>query len=173
MIRGKGVILPMKKNILATAAAILLVGASAFSALTFTGCSCTGKGNKIQTTTVAANAGQAKTYEASDLLVCEGWIGKMNTQIGMESYTANNQIDIKGKLFNEEATGYAVVQKGGNVISNVIITAATLSYDTAKDELTKKYGDPIKDEDKTCTFRTGSNSAILSQNGNGVTLEFK
>ena len=58
----------MNKRFLTTAAAILLVGASAFSALTFTGCSCTGKGNKTQTTT-AASAVQAKTYETKDYLI--------------------------------------------------------------------------------------------------------
>ena len=160
MIRGKGVILPMKKNILATAAAILLVGASAFSALTFTGCSCTGKGNKTQTTT-AASAVQAKTYETKDLLTCESWIGKLTNQVGMESYTANNQIEVKGQLFGTAATGVATVQKGGDVISSVKLTAGALAYDTAKDEGT------------TCSFRTGSNTAVLTQSGDGVTLEFK
>lgn len=162
----------MNKRFLTTAAAILLVGASAFSALTFTGCSCTGKGNKTQTTT-AASAVQTKTYETKDLLTCESWIGKLTNQVGMESYTANNQIEVKGQLFGTAATGVATVQKGGDVISSVKLTAGALAYDTAKDELTKKYGDPIKDEGTTCSFRTGSNTAVLTQSGDGVTLEFK
>ena len=148
----------MNKRFLTTAAAILLVGASAFSALTFTGCSCTGKGNKTQTTT-AASAVQAKTYETKDLLTCESWIGKLTNQVGMESYTANNQIEVKGQLFGTAATGVATVQKGGDVISSVKLTAGALAY--------------IKDEGTTCSFRTGSNTAVLTQSGDGVTLEFK
>ena len=87
----------MNKRFLTSAAAILLVGASAFSALTFTGCSCTGKGNKTQTTT-AASAAQAKTFETKDLLTCESWIGKVTSQVGMEEYVANDRIEIKGKV---------------------------------------------------------------------------
>ena len=170
MIKVKGVISTMKKHILTSVAAILMVGATAFSVLTFTGCSCTGKGKKSQQTATTAAQQQAKTFEGSDLTVCESWIGKVNTQVGMEAYTANGRIEIKGKLFDKDATGYATVENGGNVISTVNLTCDTLDYDTAKSELTKKYGDPKSDEGTECTFRTGSNTAILTQNGSGIKL---
>ena len=107
IIEGKGVISTMKKHILTSAAAILLVGASAFSVLTFTGCSCTGKGKQSQQTATTAVQQQAKTFESKDLTMCESWIGKVTSQVGMEEYVANDRIEIKGKLFDKNATCYA------------------------------------------------------------------
>ena len=160
----------MKKHILTSAAAILLVGASAFSVLTFTGCSCTGKGKQSQQTATTAVQQQAKTFESKDLTMCESWIGKVTSQVGMEEYVANDRIEIKGKLFDKNATGYATVEKGGNVISTVNLTSDELDFDTAKSELTKKYGDPTKEEAEERTYRTGSNTAILTKTDSGISF---
>ena len=58
--------------------------------------------------------------------------------------------------------------------SNISITEREKNMNVIEvRNLTKKYGDPIKDEGTTCSFRTGSNTAVLTQSGDGVTLEFK
>ena len=167
----------MKKRILTSAVAILIVGASAFSALTFTGCSCTGKGNKTQQTSAASAQQKHQTYETMDLLVCESWIGKLTSQVGMDNYVTEKdggrQVEIKGKLFDADATGHASIVKSGDVISAVTITADALAYDTAKAELTKKYGEPVKDEGTSCVFHSTSNTMTLTQKGSDVTLDIK
>ena len=102
--------------------------------------------------------------------MCESWIGKVTSQVGMEEYVANDRIEIKGKLFDKNAAGYATVEKGGNVISTVNLTSDELDFDTAKSELTKKYGDPTKEEAEECTYRTGSNTAILTKTDSGISF---
>lgn len=176
MIEGKGVISSMKKHMM-TAAALLLVGAFVASVCTLTGCSCTGKNQKAASSTAAASTLTGKTYQTSNVLSCESWIGKLTTQVGMGDYvsttTGEKRIEIEGKLFDTDASGYAHVDKNGDVIASVTLNAESLAYDTAKSELQKLYGDPLKSEDTSCEFRAGSNTAILTQKDSGVSLTIR
>lgn len=181
MIEGKGVISQMKKMFAASALALLLVGASAFSMLTMSGCSCTGK--KVGQTVVTAPAATVavpgnQVYQTNDVFTLNSWVGKTASQVGMtaEYYTASgdgNVIKISGKLSDRTASGAATLAKGSDVITIVSLSLSDTTYDEAKQLLTAEYGDPIKEDAASCSFRASSNTAVLQNNDGAVQLIFR
>ncbi|MBR1483405.1 MAG: hypothetical protein IJ598_10620 [Ruminococcus sp.] len=175
----------MKHKILTSALAVMLIGASAFSAFALTGCSCSGKQpaatasqQAAATTAPAVTEPQAgKVYETKDVLSCNAWIGQMASQIGMKDYVntldGTKKVEIKGTLFDVPVTGYATIVQNGDVISALDFTTDGLTYDNAKAQLTQKYGNPLTDEAESCSFRAGSNTATLTSGEKGVTLSIR
>ena len=81
------------------------------------------------------------------------------------------KIEIKGNIFGKPADGaHASFSSNSDVINRIFITTSQFTYDEAKAELVKLYGEPKKDEGDTCTFKASPNTVILSKNGNGAVL---
>ena len=81
------------------------------------------------------------------------------------------KIVIKGSIFGKPADeAHATFSSNSDVINRIFITTSQFTYDEAKAELVKLYGDPKKDEGESCTFKASPNTVILSQNGNGAVL---
>ena len=163
-----------KRKIIASVLALTMIGAS-FSALTLGGCGCNSR-KKAAKQSVSAIAG-TKTFETDDILTaCPSWLGMTAGSVGMsEEYITTDggaqKIVIKGSIFGKPADeAHATFSSNSDVINRIFITTSQFTYDEAKAELVKLYGEPKKDEGDTCTFKASPNTVILSKNGNGAVL---
>ena len=163
-----------KRKIIASVLALTMIGAS-FSALTLGGCGCNSR-KKAAKQSVSAIAG-TKTFETDDILTaCPSWLGMTAGSVGMsEEYITTDggakKIEIKGNIFGKPADGaHASFSSNSDVINRIFITTSQFTYDEAKAELVKLYGEPKKDEGDTCTFKASPNTVILSKSSNGAVL---
>ena len=162
------------KKIIASILAVTMIGAS-FSALTLGGCGCNSRKKASKQTVVTVSG--PKTFETNDILkTCSSWLGMVSGNVGMtEEYITTDggakKIDIKGNIFGKPADeAHASFASDSDVINRVFITTSQFTYDEAKEELVKLYGEPKKDEGSSCDFKASPNTVKLSQNGNDAVL---
>ena len=160
-----------KRTILASAMAITMLGAS-FSALTLCGCN-SKKASKQPLVTVAHN----KVFEAKDILsLCSTWVGQVAGVVGMSEEYINTdggtkKIVVTGNLFGKPAdSAYATFADGSDIINKIFITTSAFTFDEAKEELTKIYGEPKKVDEAYIDFKAPPTTVRLSENDGKVSV---